>query len=98
MILLPADDDSRCDICGDVLVKCRAPVRKALAERRSVLVVCWGGHNRAPAIAVGLLMIFEDLRLSEAVADVVRCRGRVLSNVTFRRQLATLACVLREEG
>ena len=97
-ILLPASDDNRCDLCGDILNRCREPVRTALAEHRCVLVACWGGRNRAPAVAIGLLMIFDGLRLTEAVSDVVRCRGRVLSNMTFRRQLATLARVLREGG
>ena len=98
MILLAASDDNCCDICGDVLDSCLSPVRTARAENRCVLVVCWGGRNRAPAITAGLLMIFGGLRLTEAAADVVRCRGRVLSNMTFQQQLVTLACVLREGG
>ena len=73
-----------------------APAQAALFENRHVLVVCWGGRNRAPTITIGLLMIVGGLWLKEAAADVVRCRGRVLSNATFRQQLATLACVLRE--
>ena len=96
MILLAASDDSCCDLCGDILGRCLAPVQAALFANRHVLVVCWGGRNRAPTITIGLLMIVGGLRLTEAAADVVRCRGRVLSNATFRQQLATLACVLRE--
>jgi protein-tyrosine phosphatase len=96
MIRHPCSDDSRW--FGDVLRRCMGPVHTARARDRGVLLVCWDGHNRAPAIAIGLLMVFDGLRLTEAAADVVRYRGRVLSDVAIRRQLAVLACQLRETG
>jgi hypothetical protein len=69
------------------------------AQSRCVLVVCLGRAAIVPpAITVGLLMIFGGLRLTEAAADVVRCRGRVLSNMDLSTAAGNAGLRAAREG
>ena len=56
-----------------------------------MLVHCYGGVNRAPAISVGLIVVLDRLPLCIAVRLVVSSRGKVLTNRRFRAQLVQLA-------
>ena len=57
----------------------------------AVLVQCWGGCNRAPSIAVALLMKLDRAPLLSACQQVQEVRGEILTNRGFRRQLLQLA-------
>lgn len=57
----------------------------------AVLVQCWGGCNRAPSIAVALLMKLDRAQLLSACQQVQQVRGEILTNRGFRRQLLQLA-------
>ena len=61
-------------------------------ERRApVLVHCRRGINRSPFIAVALLILLEDRRLTDALRAVSASRGTVLTNRSFRAQLLDIA-------
>ena len=54
---------------------------------RKVLVNCWGGINRGPAIVAAWLISEEGSGLHDAISAVTRARGTVLTNHMFRLQL-----------
>ena len=98
LVVLDMGDDATQQLADVALRQACECARKVRSNGGAVLVACWGGHNRAPSMAVALLLMERKLRLTEAVADVVRCRGGVLSNDSFRRQLAYLDTCIYDGG
>jgi len=56
-------------------------------EGRPVLVNCFAGHNRSACMVVCWLVIHQGLSLLEALDQVLKKRGPILSNHGFRLQL-----------
>jgi hypothetical protein len=69
----------------------KTPSVDVTAKSGCALVHCWAGINRSAAVAVALLMLLERCPLLSAIAAVVRVRGLVLQNKSFRLQLVRLA-------
>ena len=86
-----ARDDATYDLVGDAVLRAVEFVRPHYARGEPVLVHCFGGVNRAPAVGVALLMILDRLPLRIAVRTVVTKRGKVLTRRPFRAQLVQLA-------
>ena len=88
VIFLDMDDSSSYaldPVCSGLMVSLRAKVPKDECGEE-VLVVCYGGINRAPAVCMWIML--------SGGADFLACyetllssRGRVLQNWSFRRQL-----------
>jgi hypothetical protein len=90
-LLFSARDDDAYPILDECLASAAEAAHRARDQRGAVLVQCWGGCNRAPCLAVALLMQLDRLPLLSACEKVQAVRGHVLSNRAFRRQLLQLA-------
>ena len=86
-----AHDSDNYNILAEDLTEARSMASDARSQGGALLVQCWGGCNRAPSIAVALLMLEAKLNLVEACLQVMRNRGEILTNRAFRRQLVKLA-------
>jgi hypothetical protein len=86
-----ADDSDTYDILEEDFPEARSMASKAKEQGGALLVQCWGGCNRAPSLAVALLMLEENMDVVEAAAHVMARRGAILTNRSFRRRLVTLA-------
>merc|ERR1712151_538675 len=75
------------------LEECLCFAERCEAGNTGLLVHCVMGLNRSASLTVALLMVRQELALSEAVRRVWEARGRlsILTNVSFRRQLVQLA-------
>lgn len=82
-----ACDSASYNITGEALTLGERMARDAVEVGGALLVQCWGGVNRAPAIAVALLMRMEAVDVVAACVRVSAARGEILTNRTFRRQL-----------
>ncbi|CAE7696174.1 DUSP7, partial [Symbiodinium pilosum] len=67
-------------------------------RKQKLLINCWAGMNRAAAISAAVMMEVENLTLLEACEVLAAKRGRVLHNVSFRKQLLSLAVSLGLAG
>jgi len=86
-----ADDSDEYDILGEDLSVAMAMASEARDRGGALLVNCWGGCNRAPSIAVAVLMLNSRLDIVQACVRVMSHRGAILSNRSFRRRLVRLA-------
>ena len=86
-----AHDSDNYNILAEDLTEARSVASDARAEGGALLVQRWGGCNRAPSIAVALLMLEANLNLVEACVHVMCHRGEILTNRSFRRRLVILA-------
>ena len=86
-----ARDAETYDLVADALPQALQFVQQFHDRTEPVLVHCFGGVNRAPAISVALVLLLDGLPLSIAVRLVVSSRGKVLTNRRFRAQLVQLA-------
>lgn len=85
------------DIIAETWPQARERIAKWRAQRRSVLVNCWGGVNRSSAVVVAWLLAEESFSLREAVHRVTALRGTVLTNRMFRLQLLRLSRQITRE-
>ena len=88
---IDARDDKTYDLVAHAVPKALEFVKQFYERGDPVLVHCFGGINRAPAIAVAFMLLLERLELCISVRLVVRNRGKVLTNRRFRAQLVQLA-------
>ena len=86
-----ADDSGHYDILGEDLSVAMGMASEARDQGGALLVNCWGGCNRAPSIAVAVLMLNSRLDIVQACVRVMSRRGAILSNRSFRRRLVMLA-------
>jgi protein-tyrosine phosphatase len=92
LIKKDADDSDRFHVLQEELLSdALSTASQAKEQDGALLVQCWGGCNRAPSLAVALLMFEENMDVVEAAAHVMARRGAVLTNRSFRRRLVTLA-------
>ena len=89
--IIDARDDKTYDLVAHAVPKALEFVQLFYDRGDPVLVHCYGGINRAPAISVALMLLLQKLPLCDAVRLVVSCRGKVLTNRRFRAQLVQLA-------
>ena len=87
--ILVADDSRHCDIIqvaehaiGAVNATLTAPYGNT-----GVLIHCWGGVNRSAAVAIVILTTQYAVPLFAAVEQVMKKRGTILTNASFRKQL-----------
>merc|ERR1712217_893576 len=59
---------------------------------RRVLVNCWAGENRSPAIVVGFLAQRQGMPLVDAFRLVMAKRGSIINNYYFRYLLVRAQC------
>ncbi|CAJ1350675.1 unnamed protein product [Effrenium voratum] len=59
----------------------------AKSEKKRILINCLKGVNRAAAICAAVMMEVEGMTLLEACKVLAQNRGRVLTNISFRKQL-----------
>ena len=85
-----ANDDVYYDIIQHVPAA-KSFIDGARRQGGKVLVHCARGINRSGAICVAYMMVDSQQDLIETVQYVKRCRGLVLTNVGFRRQLIGFA-------
>lgn len=90
-ITIDAKDSDTYAITGAALEQAAAVAVEARRQAGKMLVQCWGGCNRAPAIAVGLLMCIDRMDVVTACQRVTQVRGTVLTNHSFRLQLVRAA-------
>ena len=86
------DDTEGYDMIGKHWKECYdflKNVRDQLGKR--VVVHCVAGVNRSGLVACAAYMILEQETLISTVQHVVKCRGTVLWNRSFQRQLCLLA-------
>jgi protein-tyrosine phosphatase len=86
-----ADHSDTYDVLTEDLPEACTLAQQAMAQHGALLIQCWGGCNRAPSLAVALLMLETELDVVQAAAHVMARRGAILTNRTFRRRLVTLA-------
>lgn len=91
LVTIDAKDSATYDITGPALQQAVAVAREARLQSGALLVQCWGGCNRAPGIAVGLLMCLDHMDVVAACNRVAQVRGEVLTNHAFRLQLVQAA-------
>ena len=86
--ILVADDVPGFDIMA-VAEHAMGAMKAALGSKKNpgVLVHCWGGVNRSAAVATAYLTTHCSVPLYAAVAQLMRQRGTVLTNMSFRKQL-----------
>ena len=68
-------------------------VKPFFDRRAPVLVHCYGGINRSVFVAVALLMLLDNMTLTNALRAVAAKRGRVLTNRSFRAQLLEVSAM-----
>ena len=92
LIKKDADDSDRFNVLQEELLSGALSMASQAKEQDGALLVqCWGGCNRAPSLAVALLMLQEGMDVVQAAARVMAHRGAILTNRSFRRRLVTLA-------
>ena len=79
------------DIVADTWPTIRRQIAEMKKDGLTVMVSCWGGVNRAPAMVVAWLMAEEGFSFREAMHKVSHVRGKVLTNHMFRLQLLRLS-------
>ena len=87
--LLVAEDRRNFDILA-IAEHAYGAIHAALnsgSENNGVLIHCWGGVNRSAAVLVAYLVGKCGVPLFAAVDRVMRTRGRILTNQSFRTQL-----------
>lgn len=87
--LLYASDGPKCDIMA-VADHAYGAIRAGLetsSDNNGVLICCWGGVNRSAAVLVAYLVFKCGVPLFAAVDSVMRKRGTILTNQSFRKQL-----------
>ena len=87
-IAWPADDNPAFDIIRNVLLRGLGALIDSGLQNTSVLINCWAGMNRAPAIAIGYLVLWQQRDLLTTFEETVLQRGGVLENRSLRRLLA----------
>ena len=92
---LEADDFSDYPLLELHLEQARELYAEVAAAGGTLLVHCFAGVNRSAAIAVALLMLTRRTPLVPTLTSVAALRPFVLTNRSFRRQLAELP---RREG
>ena len=88
---LEADDFSDYPLLELHLEQARELYAEVAAAGGTLLVHCFAGVNRSAAIAVALLMLTRRTPLVPTLTSVAALRPFVLTNRSFRRQLAELA-------
>jgi len=90
--LVPGEDEEDYDMIRNHWEECLAFLKSVKEDDNSkVLVHCVAGINRSGLIATAALVVLERMPLLDAVKLVKSKRGYVLSNNSFRKQLACLA-------
>ena len=84
----PACDRKDFDIVRDVLLAGAGQLIDARLRHSHVLVNCWAGTNRGPAVAIGYLVLWHKHDILETFAEATQRRGTVLTNRHFRHLLA----------
>ena len=85
-----AHDHSDYDIMTNAWPAARKELQRWVGAGVSpILIVCWGGVNRSAAIAGAWLRSAENVSFARTVETLMRARGTVLTNMTFRRALLT---------
>ena len=81
------------DYCGFDIISVAKHVMSTIdttlqaAHKSGVLIHCWGGVNRSAAVAAFFLVSKCRVPLFAAVDQLMRRRGTVLTNRSFRKQL-----------
>ena len=86
-----ASDSMGFDMISEAMPAAISFARPFFERRAPVLVHSCRGINRAAFVAVTLLIVLEDMRLTEALRAVAASRGAVLTNRSFRAQLLDIA-------
>ena len=88
---LNALDDAAYDIIGRHLLEAAAFIRSARRNAGACLIHCHAGVNRSAALMIAYLLLDERMPLLEAVHRCAEARGTILTNPSFRLQVARLA-------
>ena len=78
LVFLPLQDYWKFDVVEAVLANnVLGMIFAHVTRHRNVMVVCYGGINRAPAVAAIFMMAAFDIKLCDIYRELVRCRGHV---------------------
>merc|ERR1711988_237883 len=88
---IDAEDTADYDLFRNDMPQALGFVRRCLGEGRRILVHCFKGMNRSPAVCVAWLLEGQHVPLGEAVRRVASSRGVVLQNEAFLQGLAAMA-------
>ena len=61
-------------------------------QKNGVLIHCYAGVNRSAAVMIYFLTTRRELPLVTAIEQVTKKRGRILTNIGFRKQLVRYCC------
>ena len=86
-----ASDSMGFDMISEAMPAAISFARPFFERRAPLLVHSCRGINRAAFVAVTLLIVLEEMRLTEALRVVAASRGAVLTNRSFRAQLLDIA-------
>ena len=89
--VVAASDSMGFDMIGHALPAAMHFARPFFRSRAPLLVHCCGGLNRSAFIVAALLVLLEDMPLTDALRAIAASRGRVLTNRSFRAQLLDIA-------
>merc|ERR1712154_297515 len=90
--MVPGEDEEDYDMIQNHWDECLQFLRSVKEDDNAKVVVhCVAGINRSGLIATAALIVLERMQLLDAVKLVKSKRGYVLSNGSFRKQLACLA-------
>ena len=85
-----AHDNPDFDIMANTWPAARKLLRSWVGAGMSrILIVCWGGVGRSAAIAGAWLRSAENMSFAMTMETLMRARGTVLTNMSFRRALLT---------
>eukprot|EP01084_Bolivina_argentea_P068643 124938_1 len=88
---IDADDEVWCNIITQYLQECIEFINECLQNNGKILIHCVQGVNRSATILIGYLMYSQNMNILEAVELVIKRRGKILDNKSFRQQLVDYA-------
>ena len=89
--VVAASDSMGFDMISQALPAAMDFARPFFESRVPVLVHGRGGINRSAFIVAALLVLLEDMPLTDALRAIAASRGRALTNRSFRAQLLDIA-------
>lgn len=83
-------DDSLIAILKPVLDDCLPEIRVALVANEAVLVHCGAGKSRSASVIIAYLMVYENMKMADAIKLLKRVRPIISPNASFLEQLEKL--------
>lgn len=85
-------DNRRYDIVSEVFPEAFEFIAAQMKLGRHVIVNCWAGENRSPAVVVGFLVQRRGMTVLDAFRHVTAMRGSIINNRYFRYLLIRAQC------